>query len=70
MTTCCNKKCIDKITKRTLSSYSMTRALTIIAAAAMLIANIARPAMAGGILSKDDDVPREKAKMPKLKPRA
>jgi hypothetical protein len=47
----------------------MTRALTIIAAA-MLIANIARPAMAGGVLSKDDDVPREKARMPKLKPRA
>ena len=67
--TCCNK-CIDKImTKRTPKSYSMTRALTIIAAA-MLIANIARPAMAGGVLSKDDDVPREKARMPKLKPRA
>jgi hypothetical protein len=46
----------------------MTRSLII--AAAMLLADIARPALAGGVSKDDDDVPREKAKMPQLKPRA
>jgi hypothetical protein len=40
---------------------------SLIIAATLLIAEIAGPATAGGVL--DDDVPREKAKMPKLKPR-